>query len=192
MSDIRTVLEKFDLLLAELAELRSRGPYFRIRHRFSAHSGRCLPGEEVLSVSLVHRNQEHWLPLSLSLRILFDYLARHSRFPQSASQIEAGIRFDPFSMQHAINSRKSKELLRSIPRSYIRVYIMRTRLALQTAFASAGLHIDPASVLASERTTMNETGYRLKAAVDWVHAAHSDHQNRSRSVSCQSTPRQHR
>jgi hypothetical protein len=164
------VLEKVDLLLAELAELRSRGPHFRIRHRFSLPATRCLPGEEILSICLVHRSREYCLPLPLALRILFDYLARHSRFPQSAAQIEAGIRADPFSMQHAGNVVAGVGFIRMVPRSYVRVYIDRTRKAIGMAFNDTGCAIDVTSVLLSETTAMNEVGYRLKASVDWVHS----------------------
>jgi hypothetical protein len=171
MFDTRRVLERVDLLLEELMELRSRGPHFRIRHRFCANSDECLPGEEILTVSLVHRSREYWLPLSLPLRVLFDYLARHSRFPQSAAQIEAGVRSDPFSMQLASNVMQFDRTFRTIPRSYVRVYIQRMRAAMDTAFSGAQLAIDSASVLLSERTVMNEVGYRLKAPVDFLHSS---------------------
>jgi len=48
----------------------------------------CLPGEEIVAVSLMYRGREYHLQLSLALRMLFDFLARHSRLPQSARQIE--------------------------------------------------------------------------------------------------------
>src|ERR1035441_9704188 len=95
------LLHYIDLLFAEMAELRSSGPHFRIYHRFRKPGTDCAPGEEILAVCLVHRGREYHLRLSLALRILFDYLARHSRFPQSASQIAAGVRADRFSAQHA-------------------------------------------------------------------------------------------
>jgi hypothetical protein len=169
MPDTLRVIEKVDLLLAELADLRSQGPHFRIRHRFHASPRECLPGEEILSVSLVHRSQEHWLPLSLSLRVLFDYMARYSRFPQSAAQIEAGVRTDPFFLQHVSNVMQCDRCIRRIPRSYVRVYIERMRKAIARAFSDAGCAFDVASVLLIETTAMNEVGYRLKAHFDWLH-----------------------
>jgi hypothetical protein len=105
----------------------------------------------------------------LSLRILFDYLARHSRFPQSATQIEAGIRADRFYNQHAATAMGNKEFTRRIPRSYVRVYIERLRSALQGAFHEAGLSMDARVVLLSQETVMNEVGYRLKATFEWLH-----------------------
>jgi hypothetical protein len=169
MPEILRVLDRVDLLLAELVELRSRGPHFRIRHRFWMNLDECLPGEEILSVSLVHRDREYWLPLSLPLRILFDYLARHSRFPQSAAQIETGIREDPFSIQHASNVAARSRFTRGIPRSHVRVYVERLRIAFQQSFREADLPREPREVLLSEKTVMNEIGYRLVASVDWVH-----------------------
>lgn len=170
-TDRNLILEKVDLLLAEAAELRARGPYFRIYHRFHRPSLglRCAPGEEISAVCLVYRGKECRLPLSLSLRILFDYLARHSRLPQSAAQIEAGIRADPFSMQHAANAMRCGQLTRKLPRSYVRVYIERMRVALERAFSRAKLPLDTGHVLFSERTVMNEAGYQLRATFSWTH-----------------------
>lgn len=163
------LFEKVDLLLAELADLRTRGPHFRIHHRFRKPGTGCAPGEEILAVCLVHRGREYCLPLSLALRILFDYLARHSRFRQSASQIESGIRANRFYAQHGGAAMRKESFTRSIPRSYVRVYIKRLWLALENAFGEAGLLVDTRSVLLSEKTVMNEIGYRLKATFDWMH-----------------------
>jgi hypothetical protein len=163
------VIEKVDLLLAEIAELRSRGPHFRIHHRLRKPSTTCSPGEEILAVCLVHRRREYCLPLSLSLRILFDYLARHPRFPQSASQIEAGIREDRFYTRHAAASMGTDKFTRSIPRSYVRVYIERMRNALSRAATEAEAPLGASTVLVTEDTVMNEVGYRLKAHCEWIH-----------------------
>jgi hypothetical protein len=165
------ILEKVNLILAEIAELRERGPHFRIHHRFHRPDlGDCAPGEEIVAIGLVHRGREYFLPLSLSLRILFEYLVRHSRLPQSAAQIEAGVREDPFSTHHASNAVTQNRLTRSIPRSYVRVYIERLRNALELVFRKAGLPTEPHMVLLSEETVMNEVGYRLVATADWVHS----------------------
>jgi hypothetical protein len=165
------VLEKVDLILTEIAEIRLRGPHFRIFHRFHSSHLRtaCAPGEEVFAVCLIHLGREYFLPLSLSLRILFDYLARHSRFPQSAAQIEAGIRNDPFSMQHAHNALAQVRFTRSFPRSFVRIYVERLRRALEQAFREAGVLTESYAILRSEKTVMNEVGYRLIAHADWVH-----------------------
>jgi hypothetical protein len=163
------VLDKVDLLLTELAELRSGGPHFRIYHRFRKPGTDCAPGEEILAVCLIHRGREYCLPLSLALRILFDYLARHSRFPQSASQIEAGVRADCFSAQHAAAVMGRSKLTRSIPRSCVRVYIKRLRSALDSVFLEASLVMDAHTVLLSRETVMNEVGHRLMAEFEWMH-----------------------
>jgi hypothetical protein len=163
------LLHYCDLLFAETAELRSSGPHFQIHHRFRKPGTDCAPGEEVFAVCLVHRGREYSLRLSLALRILFDYLARHSRFPQSATQIEAGIHADRFYTQHAASVMGRSKFTRSIPRSYVRVYIERLRSALESAFREAGLLMDSQAVLVSQQIVMNETGYRLKATVVWVH-----------------------
>ena len=163
------VLDAVDLLLAEGKVLRAAGLSFRVTHRFRMPGTRCMPGEEVAAVSLVHRGREYHLRLSLALRILFDFLARHSRFPQSARQIELGIRADDFYERHAVNATRRKPLTRKIPRSAVRVYVARLRRALSLAFKEAGLRIDASSVLVSRQTVGNELGYQLKANCDWLH-----------------------
>jgi hypothetical protein len=162
-------MEEIDFLMAERKELSTRGPSFRIVHRFRMPGADCLPGEEILAVSLMHRGREYHLRLSLALRILFDYLARHSRVPQSASQIELGIRADDFYRQHAANGTGRKAVFRRIPRSAVRVYADRLQRALQLAFSEANLRIDPRDVLMELRTVGNEVGYQLKAHCEWVH-----------------------
>jgi hypothetical protein len=163
------VLEKVDLLLAELGELRAQGPHFRIRHRFHKPGTACSPGEEILAVCLIHRGEEYSLRLSMALRILFDYLARHSRFPQSATQIEAGVRADRFYSHQAQSFSGTSSRTRRIPRSYVRVYTERLRLALEVAFCEANLINQGREVLVSQRTVGNEIGYRLRARVEWIH-----------------------
>jgi hypothetical protein len=163
------LLHYIDLLFADLEELRSSGPHFRIYHRFCKPGTVCAPGEEILAVCLVHRGREYCLPLSLALRILFDYLANHARLPQSAAQIEAGIRANPFYTEHAASIKGKKGLRRRISRSAVKVYIQRLRLALWRAFEDAGLQMDARAVLVSQDTVMNDVGYRLKGTVKWVH-----------------------
>jgi hypothetical protein len=163
------ILEKVDLLIAEMRILRSAGPHFRIVHRFRMPGSDCLPGEEIIACFLIHRGCEYLLPLSLALRIVFDYLAQHSRFAQSARQIELGIRSADFYKYHARNANGHVTFTRRIPRSAIKEYIKRLRQALSLVFQAAGLGIDPASVLIAQNTVGNEVGYRLKASVVWSH-----------------------
>jgi hypothetical protein len=163
------VLEKVDLILAQLAELRSRGPHFRIEHRFHRAGTDCAPGEEIFAICLIHHRQEYQLHLSLALRILFDYLAHHSRVAQSAGQIEAGIRANPFYAQHASAIMGRKKLTRCISRSAVKVYVQRLRLAIDKTCRQAGLQMSAHAVLISQQTVMNEVGYRMKAIFKWSH-----------------------
>jgi hypothetical protein len=164
-----SIIEEVDVLFAEIRELGSRGPKFRIVHRFHRPGSNCAPGEEIFAIYFIHRGREHYLRLSLALRILFDYLARHSRVPQSAAQIEAGIRADIFYTQHSTNATGRDKLTRGIPRSYVRVYIERFRSVLEKVFLEAGLLIDAHAVVVAEETVMNGVGYRLRASFDWIH-----------------------
>lgn len=167
---LQSIIEEVDVLFAEIRELSASGPHFRIVHRLHKPGTICAPGEEIAAVYLISRGREYCLKLNLALRILFDYLARHSRLPQSATQIEAGIRADRFYIQHTAAAMGKKKFTRSIPRSYVRVYIERVRSALEQIFRIAGLPVNPRRVLLSERTVMNEVGYRLMASVEWMHS----------------------
>jgi hypothetical protein len=178
MSDnLRWLMEEIDFLLAERKELSTRGPSFRIVHRFRMPGSDCLPGEEILVVFLVYRGREYHLRLPLALRILFDYLARHSRVPQSAGQIELGIRADDFYRRHAANGTGRRAVTRNIPRSYVRVYADRLHQALQLAFQEASLRIDPRNVLMELKTVGNEVGYQLRANCDWAHLDLTTHES---------------
>jgi hypothetical protein len=169
-NEYRAVLLHYcDLVFAERAELHSSGPHFRIVHRFRKPGTACAPGEEIFAVFLVYRGREYCIPLSLALRILFDYLARHSRLPQSATQIEAGIRATRFYAEHASNAIGHAASTRSIPRSYVRVYVERLRSALEITFGEAGLLLEVRGVLLSQETIVNEVGYRLKGNFEWTH-----------------------
>jgi len=167
--ELMTIVEEIDVLVAEIRELNSAGPHFRIIHRFHLPGTDCAAGEEVAGIYLVHRGREYFLRLSLALRLLFDYLARHSQLPQSAAQIEAGIRAERFYVEHATAVMGSRNFTRGIPRSYVKVYIERLRLALKRQFRKANLQIDTGDVLISQETVMNEVGYRLKGTFEWVH-----------------------
>jgi hypothetical protein len=169
--ELLPIIDEVDVLVAEIRELCSEGPHFRILHRFHRPGSDCAAGEEVAGIYLVHHGREFFVRLSLALRLLFDYLARHSWLPQSAAQIEAGIRADRFYSQHARTAMGKEKFTRSIPRSCVRVYIERLRSALENAFREAGLLTDAHYVLLSQETVMNEVGYRLKANFEWIHIA---------------------
>jgi hypothetical protein len=103
--------------------------------------------------------------------MLIDDLAKHRHFPQSASQIEAAMRADPFYAKHGTNAMFHNGLKRAISRSAVREYIKRLRQALELAFEEAALDLDPRHVIVSERTVTNEVGYRLKATCGWLHVS---------------------
>lgn len=168
-NSLSPLLNKVDLLIAEISHLRSAGPHFRLAHRFRLPGSDCLPGEEIVAVFLVYRGHEYQLRLSLAQRLLFDYLARHSRLAQSARQIELGIRADAFCQHHAKNANGRTVLVRRIPRSAVRVHIQRIHRALSFAFREAGIGIDPRKVLIALDTAGNETLYRLKSICSWNH-----------------------
>ena len=120
-------------------------------------------------VWLMHRARRYQLRLPLALRILFDYLARHHSFSQSAMQIEIGIRLDPFYARHGANAGASRKQTRTISHSAVKVYIQRLRQAFRLVFDEVRLDLDPSEVLLSESTVGNEVGYKLKATVTWSH-----------------------
>ena len=167
--------EEIDFLLAEQRELLGRGPSFKIVHRFRMPGSDCLPGEEIFAVFLVYRGHEYHLRLPLALRILFDYLARHSRVPQSAGQIELGIRADDFYRRHAANGTGRRAVTRGMARSFVRQYARRLRQALELAFEEAQLQFDTRSVLLEMKTVGNEIGYQLRANCDWAHVDLATH-----------------
>lgn len=166
---VARIADETELLLLELKHIAGQGPHFRIVHRFQIPGAGCMPGEEVLAVQLLFRGRECWVPFSLTQRLLFDYLSRHMRFPQSAQQIELGVRSDQFHVDHASNPSDKTGYSRAIPRSSVRVHIARIREALRNAFRELGFAAAASDVLVSEQTTGNEVGYRLKAHVEWVH-----------------------
>jgi len=164
------VLKTVDLLIAEISHLRAAGPHFRIVHRFRMPGSEyCLPAEEIFGIFYVHRGCEYQLRLTLAQRIVFDYLARHSRIAQSTRQIELGIRTDAFCQNHAKNASGRVALTRRIPRSSIKEHIRRLHLALGLVFQEAGMSINPRNVLIVQKTVGNEALYRLKATCSWTH-----------------------
>jgi hypothetical protein len=167
--DLSSVLNAVDLIVEEVKRLRSRGPHFRIIHRFRMPGSHCLPGEEIFAVFLVYRGREYQLPLSPAQLLVLDFLAKHSRVAQSAKQIELGIRMDDFYIRHGMNAKSRSLLVRRIPRSAVREHIKRIHLGLDLVFREANLLLDPFKVLTIERTVSNEVHYRLRASCQWTH-----------------------
>jgi len=166
------VLESVDLLLLELKTLRAIGPHFKILHYYRQVGSDCLPGEEVAAVHFIFRGREFFVRLGGALLLLFDYLARHSRLPQTASQIALRIQGDAFCQKHGANAGDGVRLVRKINRSSVKVYIERLRVALGQAFHDARVPLDPYAVLVSEEMSSNQVGYQLKATFEWIHVEH--------------------
>jgi hypothetical protein len=163
------VVRAVDLMAVERAELATSGPPFLVVHRFWQRGTICTPGEAIMEIHLLHRGLRIPLPLSLRLMLLFDYLARHRHGAQSATQVAAGLSADLFSQRHGAHARAASSLRRGISRTAVKQQIMRLRAGLRSAFREAGLSIDPGRILVSEKTTVNEMRYRLKASVIWEH-----------------------
>jgi hypothetical protein len=144
-------------------------PYLIIVHRFWTPGTDCAEGEEIAGAWLAIGDRKAQLKLSLTLRIIVDFMARHRWIAQSASQIEAALRRDIFYMKHAANGGTSRKQKRLVCRSAFRGHVARIRLALQLAFDELGVGLDPAKVLVAEPTVGNEVGYRLRLEVRWLH-----------------------
>ena len=169
-NSLSPIFNKVDLLIAEISHLQAAGPHFRIVHRFRMPgSDYCIACEETFGIFLCHRGCAYQLRLSLTQRLIFDYLARHSGLAQSARQIELGIRTDDFCGFHATNVSGRVALTRRVPRSSIKEHVNRLHLGLGLAFQEAKLRTDPRKVLIVQDTAGNEVLYRLRATFSWVH-----------------------
>jgi hypothetical protein len=170
MSDKFTpLIEELNLLAAELRELGQVGPHFVIFHRFHVEGTICMPGEEVIKVSLVHRGREFPLRLSPAILLLFNYFAEHRRLAQSARQIQSGISTETFYTNHGANAKSGRRQTRRFNHVSIKEYVKRLRGSLAVAFREAELKLAPGAVLKSERTENNIVVYRLKISAEWVH-----------------------
>ena len=163
----KLLLEEVDFVLAERRELVARGLAFSVVHRFRQAGADCLPGEEILAISLMHRGHEYQLPLSPALLLVGDYLLRNSRYAQTASQIATGIHESRFHAARCINGQPQRK--RRVPRSAVKEYVKRLHRALSIVFRRAELRIDPWDVLLVERSVSNHVLYQWKAVVELVH-----------------------
>jgi hypothetical protein len=166
------LIEEVEFLAAERRLVATTGPSFKIWHRYHMPGTPCMPGEECAAIFLFQDGREFCLPLSLTARLVFDFLAKHPRLPQSAAQITAAMKADPFYHLHGANAAAHVRLTRKISRSSIKVYVERLRIALQQTFRDAEIQIDPFSVLVSKETSSNEVGYQLRARIEWIHIDH--------------------
>lgn len=126
-----------------------------------------MNGEEILAIFLVYDGRDYQLRLSAALLILADYLLRHGRYAQTATQVSTGIHADGFYAEHGKNGRRQR--IQRIPRSAIREHIKRLKVAIALAFDEANLSLDPETVLQSEESVSNQMLYRWRAIVDVVH-----------------------
>ncbi len=165
-SNLRPIKYGVEVALAELHDCMQGKVHIKIFHRFQRVSSACGPGEEIWGIKLSFSQREAAVPLGLSLKLLFDYLAR-TQMPMSASQIAAGIRHSEFHRKHGLNGSTLQR--RKIARSAIREYMKRIRIALNLALNEVGLPLDASRVLVSEPTIGNEILYRLKAKIEWIH-----------------------
>jgi hypothetical protein len=166
------LVENVEVVLHARSLLRTKGPHFRIVHRFRVPGADCAAGEEIVAAFLLVAGQEYAISLGGAMLILFDYLAHHSRLPQSATQIVMGMKSDPFYQEHGSNACRHPALAKHVSLSAVKVYIQRIRTALEKALREAGISIDPYQILASEDTQSNRRTYRLKGSFEWTHIDH--------------------
>jgi hypothetical protein len=160
------LLEAINLLRADMANLERTGPVFNIIHGFSRGNS-CLPGEEISAVFLAHSGSFFQLPLGLSQRFVFDFLAQR-RASVDSLQIVSGLAGDWFYREHAANSGQCQT--KKIRRPTVKVVIQRIRQAMELTFSTAQLRIDPFDVLRScEAQDSKRVLYRLQADVRWHH-----------------------
>ncbi len=165
VSSPEMVLEAIDLLIAEINELEKNGPRFRIVHRYS--QGICAPGEEISAVLFEYAERQFQLPLGLTERFVFDFIAQR-RLAVDSLQIVSGLTGDRFYSQHAANS--GCKQIRKIRRPTIKVSAQRIRDAMGSTFIRAKTGFDPYRVLRScfaEGT--NRVLYKLCSQVHWQH-----------------------
>jgi hypothetical protein len=160
------LLEAVDLLLSEMNNFERNGPCFQIIHRFS--QGSCAPGEEISTILLAYNSNLYQLPLALSQRFVFDFLAQHRRIGMDSSQIVSGLSSDWFYRDHAANS--GHRQLKKIRRPTVKVLVQRIREAMESAFAEAKVKVDPYEVLCSCLAEGSKRVlYKLHADVRWQH-----------------------
>jgi len=164
-------------VLAERRELAAEGPRFCIVHQTrGAWPGAddlrvgCLRGEELAGVLLLHEEREHQVRLSPAEAELFNFLAQR-RIAQTSSQIERGMRSDPFCAAQRLRARSSNRRSAQFHRTSIKTYAQRIKAAIALAFAETGIPFDPGDVMIAQRTVWNEVAYAIRARVEWRHAA---------------------
>ena len=164
--DIEPIIHKIEGYFYRQTLAACSGPSVRIIHRFRKPGTICAPGEEIGAIYLLGPDKSAVLHFSLTLRLLFDYVASR-RMPLSPTQIADGLRASLFHNQHGMNAGTLSR--RRFSRSAIKEYVRRIRGALQLGIEEVGLSLDPSQVLISDGTVSNEVRYRIKAQVEWWH-----------------------
>lgn len=165
ISDMAMLVEAIDLRLAESEQIDQVGPCFRVRHRFSR--GSCAPGEEIASVELLENGDLFQLPLALSGRFLFNYLAENRAIALDAFQIASGLS-GWFYREHGLNGGIRQTT--KVRVATVKVLVQRIRRAMAAAFQRAQLIRDPYDVLRSFPAEGSKRAlYRLRAEIRWEH-----------------------
>jgi len=169
----------FLVFFAELQSIRRdlvlRGkPTLIIVHSYSCVRSPkgCIPGEEVRSAWLTWDGGSHQLPLSTPHLLLLDYIARHSRIPQNARQIEEGLNEDHmrFYLQHASNAPSRTAVPPRTTRTAVPKQIERIREQLGLFFKTEKIQLDPKGLLRSLPTSSREVRYSVDAIVRIEHS----------------------
>jgi len=163
------LLDAINLVLAETTDLERAGPHFEIVHSFWQEETGCAPGEAVTAVLLEYRGRMFQVPLALCQRLVFNFLACHSRLALDSLQIVSGLAGDWFYRDHASNSGHVQ--IAKIRRATVKVLVQRIREALASTFAEAHLRLEPGDVLRSCPVEGSKRIlYKLRADVHWHHA----------------------
>lgn len=159
------LVEAVEILLAETAQTLHSGPCFRIRHRFSL--GSCAPGEEISVIELLQNGISFQLPLSLSSRLLFNYIAENRTLALDAFQIASGLN-GWFYREHGLNGGVRQTAKVRVAR--VKVLVQRIRRAMAATFEKAALTCNAYDVLRSFPAEGSKRAlYRLRADIRWDH-----------------------
>jgi hypothetical protein len=163
----QTILRMIYQIMEERAELKARGGFLEITHRFWIPGTVCKAGEEVFDVSARWAGRTQSLPYSTKQRALIDYLSRYS-VGQTATQIAAGMNTHPFFVNYGKNARGRVKFKCKINRTLVKTYISQLRAIGSAGFQALSVNIDPFDFIESIETG-KERRYRLRAFVQRKH-----------------------
>jgi len=172
-SEFAYLLQKIQVMLLADQEREKTGEHhFTIIH---GHAKRlvpggplvCAPGEIILAVQYGRGEDATSIDFSVKDMLIFDCLARHSEFGQSAGQLVANFAHDPFVRHHGENSGADDAgLLETLSRSGFGTVLGRFRERLKRIVGSDEA-VD--TILATRTTSTNEVKYKLECSVSWEH-----------------------